>query len=112
MDFASVKAGLEDKSFVLIDVRGADEIKEAGKIPGSQNVPLNDIPTAFGLSDEEFKSKYGFDKPAKDAAIVTSCKIGGRAAKGGTMLENLGFTNVKVYGGSFTDWQKNNGPTE
>ena len=39
MEFESVKAGLADKSLVLIDVRNPDEIEKHGKIPGSINIP-------------------------------------------------------------------------
>ena len=39
MDFASVKEGLDQAAFVLIDVRNASEIKASGKIPGSVNIP-------------------------------------------------------------------------
>ena len=39
MEFEDVKAGLGDKSLVLIDVRNPDEIQQHGKIPGSINIP-------------------------------------------------------------------------
>ena len=39
MEFESVKAGLADKSLVLIDVRNPDELEKHGKIPGSINIP-------------------------------------------------------------------------
>ena len=39
MEFAEVRDGLKEKSFVLVDVRNPEELQAAGKIPGSVNVP-------------------------------------------------------------------------
>ena len=112
MDFQTVKAALEANSIVLIDVRGLEEVKSDGKIPGSQNVPIGEISSAFEMDESSFKSKYEFDKPSKNTSIVTSCKIGGRASRASSTLIDLGYTNVKVYGGSLKDWKENNGPVE
>ena len=68
--------------------------------------------TAFQMDDASFKAKYGFDKPAKGAPIVTSCHVGGRANKAKQGLEEQGYTDVKVYSGSFTDWKASGGEIE
>ena len=39
MEFFQVKKGLEEKTFVLVDVRNQDELQSVGKIPGSINIP-------------------------------------------------------------------------
>ena len=39
MEFENVKAGLADKTLLLIDVRNPDELEKHGKIPGSINIP-------------------------------------------------------------------------
>ena len=39
MEFSQVKKGLEEKAFVLVDVRNQDELQSVGKIPGSINIP-------------------------------------------------------------------------
>lgn len=70
---------------------------------------VGEIEDAFQLNDSCFEAKYGFAKPSKDASIVTHCLKGGRASKAQKSLEELGFTNVKVYAGSFTDWKANGG---
>ncbi len=127
MDFEGVKAGLAGNSITLVDVRNPDEVA-AGKIPGSKNIPrefdhsvldldcdftgvfvVPEVEAAFNMDEAAFKEKYGFDKPAKDAAIVTHCLKGGRAAKGADAMTNLGYSNVKVYAGSFTDWKEKGG---
>ncbi len=75
-------------------------------------VSVPEITDAFQLDAEGFKSKYGFDKPAQDAAIVTHCLKGGRAAKAKEALDSQGFSNVQVYSGSFTDWKAQGGDIE
>ena len=64
------------------------------------------------MSDGDFESKYGFAKPAKNAAVVTHCLKGMRAMKAAEALKEAGFDNVKAYAGSFEDWQANKGPVE
>lgn len=73
---------------------------------------VSEVSTAFALDEDAFKTKYGLGKPAKDAALVTHCLKGGRAAKGQEAMAELGFTGVQVYAGSFTDWKANGGQVE
>ena len=65
--------------------------------------------SAVALSDDEFKSKYGFDKPSKDCKMVTHCTKGGRATRAQGILQGLGFNNAHVYKGSLNDWRENGG---
>ena len=67
---------------------------------------------AFQMDDASFKAKYGFDKPSKEAPIVTHCMVGGRSYKAMKGLENQGYTNVQSYAGSFKDWKANGGDIE
>jgi len=39
MDFSQIKKGLDEKAFLLVDVRNQDELQAVGKIPGSVNIP-------------------------------------------------------------------------
>jgi 3-mercaptopyruvate sulfurtransferase SseA len=39
MEYEDVKKGLEEHSFLLIDVRNPEELQKNGKIPGSINIP-------------------------------------------------------------------------
>lgn len=56
------------------------------------------------LPDDEFKTRFGRDKPAIDTEIIFSCKLGGRASKAAEVAIDLGFTNSKVYKGSWAEW--------
>ena len=66
----------KDGSEPIIDVRSRKELEETGKIPNSHNVPLEEIrEMAFeGLSAEEFKIKFGFERPQKEEPFVLTCR--------------------------------------
>ncbi|XP_032790897.2 rhodanese domain-containing protein CG4456 [Daphnia magna] len=110
LNFEEVRAGLEKKSLIYMDVRNQSELQSDGKAVGSVNLPLPEIIEAFASSDVDFKNKYGFDKPDKSAPLVVGCFAGKRAAAAGEQLISLGFNNIKVYPGSFSDWKSNGGP--
>lgn len=44
------------------------------------------------MSQEDFKSKYGRDKPGKNFNIIFSCNSGTRSAKAQKLAINLGYT--------------------
>ncbi|KAI9562734.1 hypothetical protein GHT06_010188 [Daphnia sinensis] len=121
INFEEIRAGLENKSLIYMDVRNQSELQSDGKVVGSVNVPLPEIMEAFASSDADFKNKYGFDKPDKSAPLVVGCFAGKRAAAAGEQLSLLGFYNIKfiynfktsplrVYPGSFGDWKSSGGP--
>lgn len=56
------------------------------------------------LPDDEFKARFGRDKPANETELIFSCKLGGRATKAAEVAKTLGFENSRVYQGSWTEW--------
>ncbi|XP_055628380.1 rhodanese domain-containing protein CG4456-like isoform X2 [Toxorhynchites rutilus septentrionalis] len=94
---------------LLIDVRGAEELAETGQIPTSINIPLPGLEQALSLPADEFKAKYGRDKPQPDTEVIFHCKLGGRAQKAADTATNLGFTNARNYKGSWTEWAQKQG---
>ena len=58
----------------------------------------------FQLSNADFKEQYGLDKPLKSVNIVVLCYSGVRASKAAKHLKKLGYSQIKVYLGSFSDW--------
>ena len=74
--FQEVLAISQDGSEPIIDVRSRKELEETGKIPNSHIVPLAEIrEMAFeGLSAEEFKIKFGFERPQKEEPFVLTCR--------------------------------------
>lgn len=61
--------------------------------------PLYQIPLAvptleqtLNLSADEFKEKYGRDKPSPDQEVIFHCKLGGRAQTATDLATRLGYT--------------------
>jgi rhodanese-related sulfurtransferase len=54
-----------------------------------------ELEEAFTKGDEAFMTKYGFSKPAKDAAnIVVGCRSGRRAVSAIQTLEKIGYNSL------------------
>ena len=71
---------------VLLDVRSAREYGE-GHIPGSRNVPLQDISGSQPI-------------PAgKSTPLYVYCYSGARSGQAAAALRRMGYTNVKNIGG-------------
>ncbi|CAL4130415.1 unnamed protein product [Meganyctiphanes norvegica] len=107
VDFEELSSNLS--KLILIDVRCREEASQEGQIPGSFCVPATTIKLAADLTQEEFKERYGFDKPSKEAPLVLYCKTGVRSKNAYEQLTALGFTNHRHYSGSLIDWQNNGG---
>ena len=71
---------------VLLDVRTLDEYRQ-GHIPGSKNVPLQDIRKVAGMIDN------------KSTSIFVHCLSGTRSHQAAVILKQMGYTNVKNIGG-------------
>lgn len=51
---------------------------------------------AFEESDEEFKTRFGFDKPKKESGtIVVGCLLNIRSLDAWKYLKSLGYNNVR-----------------
>uniref|UniRef100_A0A1B0DMP3 Uncharacterized protein n=1 Tax=Phlebotomus papatasi TaxID=29031 RepID=A0A1B0DMP3_PHLPP len=70
---------------------------------------INSVEDSLKLSNEEFKEKYGRDKPAKEQEVIFHCRMGGRAGKATDIATALGFVNAKNYKGSWTEWSEKEG---
>jgi rhodanese-related sulfurtransferase len=84
-------------NFILIDVRGSDEISAA--IGSAQCKPYN---LAW---PEQFKNEIA--KIPKDQAVIVYCRSGGRSRNAAAYLNENGYTRVYDAGG-FLSWD---GPT-
>ncbi len=87
---ANINKGLEEwkagKDAVLLDVRSNAEYKD-GHIPGSVNIPLNDISKASSRFSD------------KNTPLFVHCLSGARSSQAVQALKKQGFTNVKNIGG-------------
>lgn len=89
-----------DDAPVILDVRTSEEYA-AGHIPGSINVPLDDLPG--GVADLQLSS---------DEEIVVHCQRGGRAAKAEAELRDAGYTNLRDLTGHMEGWRSGGYPVE
>lgn len=97
--------GREDENIFVLDMGGQSR-NEATRIAGSHSAPtglysdtnkLHDDLTALVARLEELGVR-------KDSEIITSCGWGWAASDGLALLKDLGYTNVKLYDGSWTEW--------
>ncbi|KAJ8931427.1 hypothetical protein NQ314_015666, partial [Rhamnusium bicolor] len=108
VNFEELKQLKDDPNYLLIDVREPNELVDDGFIPGSINIPLNDVEEVLtGASATEFREKYGRDKPGTDFNIIFSCRSGRRSANAQERVIALGFKNVYNYSGGWLDWAAN-----
>ena len=76
---------------------------QSGHIPNAVNIDWSHNLKEDGTfkSDEELSKMYDYPK---DTEIVTYCQGAYRAANSFLVLKKLGFSNVKVYLGSWGEW--------
>ncbi|KAL6719856.1 hypothetical protein ACLMJK_001777 [Lecanora helva] len=62
-DLTTLTNSSPDPSRLLIDVREPRELAETGRIPGAVNMPIQSNPDAFYLGEEDFRERFGFERP-------------------------------------------------
>ena len=81
-----------EKDFTILDVREQDEY-DSGHIPGAILIPYTQI-------NEQAEEAL----PDKDKLILVYCRSGRRSKIASESLVQLGYTNVKEFGG-IIDWK-------
>ena len=102
--YKELKNLLKSKKIMLIDVREPWEIHESGKIPGSVNIPLDDVGEALQMNPKDFKEKYKEVKPSKSDSLVFSCLAGVRSKKAMVTAVSLGFNSAQHFAGGWKEW--------
>ena len=60
---------------------------------------MSEIDTAFRLTQEEFKAKYGIPKPkVTDENLIFHCQSGRRAKKAVEEVQQLGYERFVIFG--------------
>ena len=121
----AVRASLEYVShtngLTLVDTRSLEEFEGRsdadeipGHIPGAINVVWQALVGRDGrLLCSENEAKRIIEEAEIDSSntVVTYCKVGARAAVGYQALKRLGF-DVKLFDGSYSEWEKSGLPVE
>ena len=79
------------EGYVILDVRTPEEYA-SGHIPGAVNIP-NEVIGTDPISE----------LPQMDQLILVYCRSGNRSKQASQKLADLGYTNVKEFGG-IRDW--------
>jgi len=115
--FSEVKKATTDPSYVIIDSRsakeyaGKDETKlRKGHIPNAVHIEYKDLLAANGKlkTADQLKTLYTAKGVTPDKTVIIYCKTSVRAAIEFAALNSvLGYKNVKVYDGAFSEWSSN-----
>lgn len=81
-----------ESGYVILDVRTEDEFG-GGHVPGAIVIPYDDI-----------ENQAAEKLPDKDGLILVYCRSGRRSKIGAEALAEMGYTNIKEFGG-ITDWE-------
>jgi thiosulfate/3-mercaptopyruvate sulfurtransferase len=122
-DKQQMAANLEKAAEQVIDARAADRFEgrvpeprpglRAGHIPGSRNLPYNelfDANTGLMKSHDELRAAFVRAGVDLDRPIVTSCGSGVSAAVLTLALYRLGVRGSALYDGSWSEWGMQDGP--
>ncbi len=97
---------INNNKFILIDVRDQKEIIETGMITkDAKNIPLKEISESLKLDNDDWKKKYGFDKPTnqEEKFIIFSCRSGKRSLEACKIFSSYGI-NCMNYTGGANEW--------
>lgn len=116
-----VQRASAEQTAQLVDVRSPQEYsgeilappglpetcQRGGHIPGAKSIPwgkaCNDDGTFKGI--EELRRLYGGAGITGEKSVIAYCRIGERSSHTWFVLKHLlGYTNVKNYDGSWTEW--------
>lgn len=112
VNMTELKEKLAKSSATLIDSRSRERYlgkeeplyHKAGHIPGAKNYFWQEVFTKDGFWKSEEALKTHFSSLEKTEEIIVSCGSGVSACPNIVALKMLGFENVKLYPGSFSDW--------
>jgi thiosulfate/3-mercaptopyruvate sulfurtransferase len=116
-----VQDAVKGRKAALVDVRSPAEFtgeilappglpetcQRGGHIPGAKNIPWAKLANDDGTfkSVEEIKKLYDSVGVTGDKPIIAYCRIGERSSHSWFALKYLlGYSNVKNYDGSWTEW--------
>lgn len=94
VDAATFKKMIDEKKYVLIDLRTADEIKSKGKIKGSIELDFLDKNADANIEKLDKKKSY-----------LIYCAGGGRSADCAELMKKQGFKDVVNLEKGFGDWK-------
>ncbi len=97
---------LEDANFTVIDARSADRFESDGHIPNSHSLFFGGFINHDNgkIVDKDKMQDYWQSANINDKNLVASCGSGVTACVDALALYELGYKDVAVYDGSWTEW--------
>lgn len=95
VDAATFKSLIDQKKYVLIDLRTDDEIKTKGMIKGAQQINF------LAKDAEQIIEKLDRNKP-----YLIYCAGGGRSGECAELMQKLGFREVIDLEKGYDDWKR------
>ncbi|MFN6976730.1 MAG: sulfurtransferase [Gemmobacter sp.] len=116
-DTAAVRAAMDDPGTLILDVRGqaewtrqvATETSMAGHVPGAAHLVWTDVIDALThrfRPVDALRARFAACGLAPEAAVITYCQGGIRAAHTVLALNRAGFGHVRNYEGSWAEWSR------
>ncbi|MFJ5486963.1 3-mercaptopyruvate sulfurtransferase [Hansschlegelia beijingensis] len=115
---------LQGRSVQILDARSGPRFRgeapeprpglSSGHIPGSLNLPFQEVLGADGRLRDETELRAAFEKAGVDLRrpVVTTCGSGVTAAILGLALESVGARAAGLYDGSWAEWGAGGRPVE
>jgi len=105
VDKSYVQQALGNENTFVLDARGSNGFDD-GHIKGSYNVPIGLFSDANTLTGSVDTLVARLDELGvkKDSEIITTCGWGWAASDLLAVLRDLGYSNIKLYDGSWTEW--------
>ena len=82
---------------VILDIRRFDERSLYGSIEGSTHIPVDNLPKALGMNDEEWVRMFRFLKPTADNLILLHSRSPSAAAWAKQLFSDAGLHNCHCY---------------
>jgi rhodanese-related sulfurtransferase len=98
VDVREAQRRMQEENAVLLDVREADELREAA-VPGALHIPLGQL------------SQKGNTLP-RDRDLLVFCRSGNRSAMATEMLNKNGFDRAMNVSGGIIAWSQARLPIE
>ncbi len=102
-----VRSPAEFNGEVIAPPGMTETAQRAGHVPGAANVPWSQAANEDGTfkSADELRALYSAKGVTGDSAVIAYCRIGERSSHTWFVLkELLGFSDVKNYDGSWTEY--------
>ncbi|MCV6628349.1 MAG: sulfurtransferase [Flavobacteriaceae bacterium] len=113
VDCKQLEAAIEDPNIAILDARSADRFHarvaepreglRSGHIPNSFNIPYSSLLRENGRILPQ-NQLYAIFEPYEDKEIWCSCGSGVTACVLYAAAASIGFKNMKIYDGSWTEW--------